>query len=46
MISSSFFTFILLSIGFSSIIVNCEQTSLTPCKVLGSLDQKEEHING
>lgn len=23
-----------------------ERTSLTPCKVLGSLDQKEEHING
>ncbi|RKV93588.1 MAG: 30S ribosomal protein S6, partial [Streptococcus sp.] len=26
----------------SSIIVIREQTSLTPCKVLGSLDQKEE----
>lgn len=31
---------------FSSIIVYCERTSLTPCRVLGSLDQKEEHING
>lgn len=31
---------------FSSIIVYCERTSLTPCEVLGSLDQKEEHING
>lgn len=31
---------------FSSIIVYCERTSLTPCKVWGSLDQKEEHING
>ena len=31
---------------FSSIIVYCEQTSLTPCNDLGSLDQKEEHING
>ena len=31
---------------FFSIIVYCERTSLTPCKVWGSLDQKEEHTNG
>jgi len=34
------------SILKSGIIVSCEQTSLTPCKDLGSLDQKEEHDNG
>jgi len=32
----------LLFHGESSIIVIREKTSLTPCKVLGSLDQKEE----
>ena len=31
---------------FSSIIGYCERTALTPFKVFGSLDQKEEHING